>query len=190
MRGSSLIRRGLGVAGIATLALGLTAAGAAGNQGKAKHYGKLAAKQCAMERKALGGQQAFVQVYGKPAMPHCIGVTKPEVRQDARNANRDCRTERQAGLDAFRDQYGTNRNKRNAWGKCVSSKTAAALRQDRQDVVNAAKQCKAERSDPDFAAGHDGKSFQQFYGKNKNGKNAFGKCVSAKAKAADGQSAG
>ena len=31
-------------------------------------------------------------------------------------------------------------------------------------------------------ATHDGKTFEQFYGKNKNGKNAYGKCVSTKAK--------
>jgi hypothetical protein len=27
------------------------------------------------------------------------------------------------GRDAFANQYGTNRNKRNAFGKCVSQKT-------------------------------------------------------------------
>jgi len=185
MRGS-LIRRGLGVAGIATLALGLTVSGAlAGNHGK--HFGKVAAKVCAKERKALGGK-TFMEVYGKPAMPHCIGVTKPEVKQDRRQANRDCRAERsKLGVDAFRNKYGTNHNKRNAWGKCVSGKTKAELRQDRQDVINAAKACKAERSDPDFADTHDGKSFREYYGKNKNGKNAYGKCVSGKAKAADEQ---
>jgi hypothetical protein len=41
--------------------------------------------------------------------------------------------------------------------------------------------CAAERSDPGFAAGHDGKTFDEFYGTNKNLKNAFGKCVSGKA---------
>jgi hypothetical protein len=40
---------------------------------------------------------------------------------------------------------------------------------------NAAQECKAERSeDPD--------AFKETYGENKNGKNAFGKCVSGKAK--------
>ena len=37
----------------------------------------------------------------------------------------------------------------------------------------------------DFRAAHDGKSFAEFYGRNKNDRNAYGKCVSGKAKAAD-----
>ena len=43
--------------------------------------------------------------------------------------------------------------------------------------------CKAQQADPDFAAGHGGKTFDQFYGSNNSkGKgadsNALGKCVS------------
>ena len=70
-----------------------------------------------------------------------------------------------------------------------------------QNVVNAAKACIAERDDANFAAGHGGKTFDQFYGSNAdngNGKgaekgngngNAFGKCVSGQAsgKTADQQ---
>ncbi len=60
-----------------------------------------------------------------------------------------------------------------------------------EEKVNAAKECKAEQADPNFAASHDGKTFDEFYGTNGNpkketsgtGKNAFGKCVSSKAKA-------
>ena len=47
--------------------------------------------------------------------------------------------------------------------------------------MNAAKQCKAERRDENFAASHGGESFAEFYGTNRNNKNAFGKCVSKKA---------
>ena len=47
---------------------------------------------------------------------------------------------------------------------------------------NASKECKAEASDPNFEATHQGKSFAEYYGANGNGKNAHGKCVSAKAK--------
>jgi hypothetical protein len=47
----------------------------------------------------------------------------------AKNAARTCRAERENdGLDAFRDNYGTNHNKRNAFGKCVSSHTAKELK--------------------------------------------------------------
>ncbi len=38
------------------------------------------------------------------------------------NSARACRAERKdMGTDAFRAKYGTNRNKRNAFGKCVSA---------------------------------------------------------------------
>jgi hypothetical protein len=70
---------------------------------------------------------------------------------------------------------------------------AACLKQNKpeasQDLSNAAKTCQSQRSDPNFAteAGHDGKTFQQFYGTNSGnthgaGANAFGKCVSTIAK--------
>jgi hypothetical protein len=35
------------------------------------------------------------------------------------NAAQTCKTERAAGLDAFRTRYGSNKNKHNAFGKCV-----------------------------------------------------------------------
>jgi cobalamin biosynthesis protein CobT len=38
--------------------------------------------------------------------------------------------------------------------------------------------CRAQQSDPNFAAKHGGKTFEQFYGNNKNGEDAFGECVS------------
>jgi len=60
---------------------------------------------------------------------------------------------------------------------------AGATANPNETDKNAAKQqCKAERADPGFAAAHQGKTFEQFYGTNKNGKNAHGKCVSNKAK--------
>ena len=60
-----------------------------------------------------------------------------------------------------------------------------------EEKVNAAKECKAEQADPAFADAHEGKTFDEFYGTNGNPKketpgalkNAFGKCVSSKAKA-------
>ena len=72
-------------------------------------------------------------------------------------------------------------------GQCVAKQTA----QSDQNTVNAAKTCKAQKSDANFAANHGGKTFAQFYGTNgdkgngkgaANGKgNAFGKCVSGMA---------
>jgi hypothetical protein len=48
-----------------------------------------------------------------------------EDKQDAaeqKNAAKECDAERDEDADAFRDEYGTNHNKRNAFGKCVSRK--------------------------------------------------------------------
>ena len=42
----------------------------------------------------------------------------------------------------------------------------------------------AEQADPNFAASHDGKSFDEVYGTGPQHTNAFGRCVSSKAKAA------
>jgi hypothetical protein len=99
-----------------------------------------------------------------------------------KNAAKECAAERQADREAFEENYGTNANKRNAFGKCVSTKSrekeAAADEEDRQDAVafkNAAKECAAERdADP--------QEFASTYGTNANGSNAFGKCVSRKAR--------
>ena len=65
-------------------------------------------------------------------------------------------------------------------GRCVSMWTHAA----HQNRISARSACTAEQADPNFAANHDNKSFAEFYGKNSNDRNAFGKCVSSKAKAA------
>ena len=96
-------------------------------------------------------------------------------------ASHACKAERAAmGVDLFRATYGTNKNKRNALGKCISKHTKT----EKVNQTNAAKACDAERADANFAAGHGGKTFDQFYGTGKNGSNAYGKCVSSKAKAA------
>jgi hypothetical protein len=64
-------------------------------------------------------------------------------------------------ITAFKDTYGTNKNKSNAFGKCVSS-----------TLDNAAKKCKKLKKDsPD--------EFKTQYGYKPN---AFGKCVSAMVK--------
>src|SRR3990170_2598786 len=92
-----------------------------------------------------------------------------------------CDTQRTTmGTALFNQTYGTNPNKSNAFGNCVSK----LARADEQNQANASQACRAEQNDASFAANHSGKTFVQFYGTNKNGKNAFGNCVSQKAKAA------
>ena len=98
---------------------------------------------------------------------------------DEANAARACKTQRTAmGTAAFNATYGANENDRNAFGKCVSR----LARQEQTNRTNASRQCQAERDDPNFASTHGGKTFEQFYGSGQSGRNAFGKCVSQKAK--------
>ena len=124
------------------------------------------------------------------AIPAMASADKP-TQTDRHNAAQECRFERgstPATQLAFRLKYGTNENRRNAFGKCVSA-TAKDEADEREDALtNAAKECKAEQalSDEDFEdllPEHADKTFESFYGTNENLSNAFGKCVSTKAKA-------
>ena len=84
----------------------------------------------------------------------------------------------QGGAREDRESRREFRDKYRGFGHCVRIKAEAA---EKRAARSAAKECKAERADPDFADTHDGKSFEEFYG-NGNKRNAFGKCVSAKAR--------
>ena len=115
-----------------------------------------------------------------PAAAIADDVTPPASTQESAQAT--CTAQRTAMGDvAFKALYGTNANKANAFGVCVSK--AAKLAQANAGAAVSA--CKKEQSDPAFAAAHSGKSFSQFYGTNKQGTNAYGKCVSAEASQAD-----
>jgi hypothetical protein len=105
-------------------------------------------------------------------------VAKPDA-SDKRAAIAQCKAERgksKATRRAFKAQY-------HSFSRCIRQNTAEERAERRAARRNAAKECKAERADPDFPAAHDGKTFQEFYGTGKRGRNAFGKCVSQKAKA-------
>src|SRR5580765_1218874 len=95
---------------------------------------------------------------------------------DKAAAAKQCSTERTANPAAFKLLYGTNANKSNALGKCVSK----LAQQNAKNQTNAAAQCRTER-DADPAA------FAAKYGTGKKHANAFGNCVSGKAKAAAAQ---
>jgi hypothetical protein len=92
------------------------------------------------------------------------------------SASKQCRTERsEMGLELFRLTYGTNKTKRNAFGKCVSKRTHATTEAVKEAKQNASKECTAEET-------ADPAAFKQKYGTGKHGANAHGKCVSQKAK--------
>jgi hypothetical protein len=172
-----------------------------------------AAKYCKSLRTSSGSPEAFAaavstvvgakKVTVKNAYGKCVSAqAKNEAKDNAQalsTAKSDCKTE-QAQSDAdfaathdgktFAQQYGTNKDGKNAYGKCVSQHARAEAKvadQENKNELNAAKQCKAEKADATFADTHGGKTFAQQYGTNTNGKNAFGKCVSSKAKAMNQQ---
>jgi hypothetical protein len=119
----------------------------------------------------------FVAVTACLALP-CFAVAgTPPSPADRAAAAKQCATERGAmGVPAFRLLYGTNANRSNAFGKCVSK----LAQQNEQNRSNAAAQCRTERAiDP--------AAFAAKYGRGHNHANAFGNCVSSKAKAAAAQ---
>ncbi len=130
----------------------------------------VAAKLCSAEKHA--DKAAFEATYGpKHAMRNCKRAHRDEGEAVAKNAAQECKAEREADPALFEQTYGTNDNYSNAFGKCVSSKVKDEAAEDGEDFDNAAKECRAERrEDPD--------AFRETYGSNRNGRNAFGKCVS------------
>ena len=149
---------------------------------------KNASKYCKALKKSAGAEN-FRAMFGgkKNAHGKCVSQTaKKNAAEDEKqeqeakqNASQQCREERKADPAAFGEKYGTNKNKKNAFGKCVSQKAgenkAKADKQDKAEAktkVNAAKKCKAARK-------ADADAFAEKYGKKRN---AFGKCVSQTAR--------
>jgi hypothetical protein len=76
------------------------------------------------------------------------------------------------GVTAFGKAYAT-------FGACVSRYAPV----EQQVTASAKATCTAQQADPTFALSHGGKTFVQFYGLGKTGKNAFARCVLTVAKA-------
>src|SRR3954454_6251092 len=180
--------RKLAILGALALMAAPASAATAGSTAKSD-----AQKQCRAERTAMG-TQTFRDTYGtnknkRNAFGKCVShrthQNKATEKTAHQNAAKDCKAERAADPAAFQQKYGTGKNKKNAFGKCVSQKARAKTKQAEQSQVqaeeNAAQQCKDERA-------ADPAAFQQKYGTNKSKSNAFGKCVSQKAKAQQQQS--
>lgn len=142
-------------------------------------------QQCKSERTAMG-KEAFGLLYGtnktrSNAFGKCVSkrakATESAEKAARTNAAKECDAERTADPAAFKTKYGTGKNGANAYGKCVSTKakakTTATVKAQVKSEINAAKTCKALRK-------NDKAAFEQKYG---TARNAFGKCVSATAKA-------
>ena len=160
----------------------------AGATGKSDDGDRRAAKaECTTERgKSSATREAFKARYG--SMSRCVKRTTAEEAAEEtkahKNAAHECKAERETlGREAFNEKYGTNTNKKNAYGKCVSSKAKAKEKEmdaaDAEEAAerkSAAKECAAEREELGREA------FATKYGTNANKKNAFGKCVSKTAR--------
>ena len=143
---------------------------------------KQAAQAACKAERAEVGKAAFRATYGTAnknrtnAHRNCVRARTGEVEAATAEAKTTCKAEREADPVAFKEQYGTNKNKSNAYGKCVSGQVKASTEETTEERVAASKACRDER-DADKAA------FKAKYGTNKNQSNAMGKCVSATAKA-------
>jgi hypothetical protein len=104
-----------------------------------------------------------------------LALGTPALAADTPSAEQQCRTERDAmGVQTFRQTYGTNKNRKNAFGKCVSKRDKATEKAAEDAKENASQACKAEEA-------ADPAAFAEKYGTGKKKKNAHGKCVSQKA---------
>jgi hypothetical protein len=108
----------------------------------------------------LGCLAAPAQALGEPT------------QNDRKNAAQECREERgndQTSREAFRAKYGTNKNGRNAFGKCVSRRAKDEESERRSARSQAVEECR--------------ELHPRGQGKPEKGEaNAFGKCVSERAK--------
>jgi hypothetical protein len=111
------------VVATASICLGLAivavpAQAADGNGGRS-----VTARQCTALQKA--DRVAFKAVYGDHAMRTCMKGVAPVASETSpsefKNAAKACRAERELDNVLFQETYGSNANKRNAFGKCVSS---------------------------------------------------------------------
>jgi hypothetical protein len=147
-----------------------------------------AQKQCRQELSSMG-KAAFKATYGtnknrSNAFGECVShrtqSNKAAQQQAQQNASQQCRTERSQDMNAFNQRWGTPPKFRDAFGKCVSATAkhlaASTEKTEVKAENNAAHLCKAERNSIGASA------FAQKYGTNHNKRNAFGKCVSQKAK--------
>jgi hypothetical protein len=170
------------------IALALLVPASAAQAAPTKADKREAQKECRAERGTTDAtREAFKAKYKN--FGDCVSGKAHEAnaeRKEARkNASQECREERAADREAFAEKYGTNANKRNAFGKCVSAKAKAKqAADDAQDAAeaaartNAAQECDAERGETSQSR----KAFEEKYGTNHNKRNAFGKCVSQKVK--------
>jgi hypothetical protein len=127
------------------------------------------------------GTTAFAHAYA--TFGACVSRYAPVEQQVTVSATATC-TAQQADPNfaathdgkTFAQFYGTGKNDRNAFARCVSTVAKANRQAEQQGRLNPARTCRALRTQLTRSV------FDQTYGKNANDRNAFGKCVSMTAK--------
>ena len=111
----------------AAICLGLAVAAAPAQAADGNGGRSATAKQCTALQKA--DKAAFQAVYGDHAMRSCMKGVTPVASETSpsefKNGAKACRAERDLDSVLFQDTYGTNSNKRNAFGKCVAAQLKA-----------------------------------------------------------------
>jgi hypothetical protein len=182
-----------------------------GTAGTSNAFGKCVAKMAQLEQRnatsanalcraeqadpnfaSTHGGKTFAQFYGngpsgRNAFGNCVSRkarSSSAVEQSGLNPAQTCSAMRTSMTSRlFVQAFGTNANHRNAFGRCVS----LVARAQSAGIVAAASACLLELNDANFAATHNGQTFQQFYGTNADLSNAFGNCVLKKLQATTAQ---
>jgi hypothetical protein len=126
------------------------------------------------------GTTAFSHAYR--TFGACVSTYAPIERQVTSAAEATC-TEQQNDPDfatthggmTFDQYYGNGKKDRNAFANCVSIVAKTNRHVEQQNRLNPARTCRALRTELGVSL------FNSSYGKNKNDRNAFGKCVSSTA---------
>ena len=121
--------------------------------------------------------KALIAAFAVAAILPVAASADPATASDKANGARACVALRTSLTEAtFKATYGTNADKSNAFGKCVSAWT----QKEHQNRHAAETACKAEQADAGFAAAHGGKTFAQFYGGGKSAVSALNRCIQSK----------
>jgi hypothetical protein len=109
-------------------ALALVLPATAGATPKEQTPDQMAKAACKAQKHEMG-TQLFKKTYGakstSKAMKACMNKAEPVAEEEAKNAAKACKAERDANSEAFAEKYGTNKNGKNAFGKCVSTTARA-----------------------------------------------------------------
>ena len=94
-----------------------------------------------------------------PNFGACVKAQADKQEANTTNAAKTCKAERALGADAFKAKYGTNKNKANAFGKCVSKIASAKTAQQQTAEVSAAKKCRTAENAAKIGVGKTWRNF-------------------------------